>query len=111
MKQLMRTGKRTRILLFILLFAVTMLLTLAIGGTQRIKASELREEREVYISIQIHFGDTLCSIAQEYPGASDNTADSMKKIAELNQICYDETIRAGQYLLVPVILEDRSGLH
>ncbi len=81
-----------------------MMLCVVFTGAQRIKASELNSQTEIYLSIRIESGDSLWSIAREYHDEAHlSTSDYMEKLAGINNLKMDAAIHAGQYLLVPVM--------
>lgn len=102
-------NKRMTILSVVLaaLLTVMVLLIVISTGVARVHASEVRGQREAYVSIRIADGDSLWSIAETY--RTDDyatTADFVKKVASLNHLSQDATIHTGAYLLVPVLVEE-----
>ena len=56
-----------------------------------------------YMSIEIHPGDTLWSIAEEYmPDSCDSVEDYISELRKLNSLNSDE-IHANQYLMVSCV--------
>ena len=67
------------------------------------------ETRTAYESVYISDGDTLWSIAQKYRG-SKSTAAFVEDIMILNGLSTDQ-IRAGYYLVVPVLAITQESTH
>ena len=56
----------------------------------------------VYESVQIHEGDSLWSIAEQYAVEEQDIRSYIQDICSLNDLSSDETIYAGQYLILPI---------
>ena len=91
--------------MFLALLAVVFVLTgTIVCGGMMLKAHGNAQEAPVeytyYKSIEIHSGDTLWSIAEEYmPQSYDDVQDYIADIKELNHLTSDQ-IHDSQYLLV-----------
>lgn len=90
-----------------ILFAMTVVLVVLLAVSYRAILSHATAEGEVqykyFTSIQIQYGDTLWSIAEEYIADCDayaSAADYVDEVMSINHL-RDEKILSGQYLIVP----------
>lgn len=90
--------------IFVFCFTVSIICTLTLGLTvMKTNAKDSSEIPEVkyYTSIDVFRGDTLWTIAGEYAdGHYKTTEDYIKEVMSINSLS-DETIYAGQHLIVP----------
>lgn len=90
-----------------LLFAVTIILVTLLAISYSAILSHATSEDDIrykyFTSIQVEYGDTLTSIAETYLSEQDDAASVSAYIEEVVSINHlkDETILAGQYLVVP----------
>ena len=86
------------------MMVLTVLLILIVLGGFRVNAlasSASDQGTREYISVQIHAGDTLWSIAEEYCGSTD-ARDIRKYVGELksmNHILNDAALKPGAYVM------------
>lgn len=97
MKQLRRQCALVVITVFlvaVLAFSYHAILSKASSGTDDIKF-------KYYTSIEVAYGESLWSIAEEYEGEEyASTQDYIHEVMEINHL-QEETLTAGQYLVVP----------
>lgn len=87
------------IISILLVFAIVFIL-----GTTRSEASQKSDQilYKHYTSIQVHYGDTLYSIAEKYVEPSKNTVSSfIKEVSYMNDINNPDLLVAGQYISIP----------
>ena len=56
----------------------------------------------VYESVQIHEGDSLWTIAEQYAAGEQDIRSYIQDICSLNNLSADDTIYAGEYLILPI---------
>ena len=81
--------------------AVIILSISVIGSIAVVKADESIQYNKSFISIEIEYGDTLSSIAQEHAIMDTEYDDYIQEIRNINNLSSD-TIHAGCYLMIPV---------
>ncbi|MCD8077727.1 MAG: LysM peptidoglycan-binding domain-containing protein [Lachnospiraceae bacterium] len=88
-----------------LLFVLVMVLVLMGGFRVKALASAQAAPTKNYISVQIHTGDTLWSVAEEYcEGTSDREIRNyVNEIKGINHIVNDRALTPGAYLTVYTI--------
>lgn len=90
--------------LFFLSLLVIMVIVFSL--TKVNAANDKLHEHKYYISIQINTGDTLTSIANRYiTDEYSSTGDYIKEVKKINNLG-DDTIIAGNYIIVPVYSND-----
>ena len=94
-----------RRMLFVAITVVSILLGIVIGNnvisTSSSSATTEHTRELYYTSVEIEAGDTLWTIAEEYMSAEyDDINEYIKEIKKINGI-YNDTIHAGNYLMVP----------
>lgn len=72
-----------------------------IGGMKLVCADESIHYNKSFVSIEIHTGDTLTSIAEDYAIPAAGYSDYIEEVKRINNLKSD-TIHAGCYLMVPV---------
>lgn len=93
---------RRRCFLVVLTAMLTILLTVSYRA---ILSEATAHDKEItykyYTSIEVPYGSTLWSIAEEYAGEEyASVKDYVHEVMEINHLP-EETITAGQYLVVP----------
>lgn len=89
------------------LFAVTVIMAALLALSYSTIFAHATSEDDIrykyFTSIQVEYGDTLSSIAETYLSDRDDYASVSEYIEEVVSINHlkDETILAGQYLIVP----------
>lgn len=100
-RRVVRRSRKIRKNTFILL---TMALILCLG-TFAMGAQAEKEGQIYYESIEIHRGDTIWNIAEEYKPKREKTERMVQEIMELNGL-KSTNILAGENIIVPVRAED-----
>lgn len=88
-------------LISILFVAITLIIVFCISGSIKAQAASAEPTYKYYTSIEIHSGDTLWSIADDY--ITDDYEDMnayITEICSINHISEDE-IHSGQYITIP----------
>lgn len=88
-----------------ILLAFTVVLVLVLSLSYHAISSEANTGEEskfkYYTSIEVKYGDTLWSIAEDYLGSEYTSAkDYIHEVMEINHL-KDEFVSAGQYLVIP----------
>lgn len=96
-RQLRRRG-------FMLVLTIILVLTLAVSYhailSEATSGTEV-ENYKYYTSIEVKYGDSLWTIAQEYVSEEYDSIDEyIDEVMEINHL-KEEKISAGQYLIVP----------
>lgn len=99
-RKVVRKSRKIRKNMFLLL---TMALILCLG-TFAMGAQSVKETKTYYESVQIHKGDTLWDIADEYKMEGEETEHMVDAIMELNGL-KTANVRAGESIIVPVTTE------
>lgn len=99
-RRVVRKSRKIRKNIFLLL---TMALILCLG-TFAMGAQPEKEERVYYESVEIHKGDTIWNIAEEYKPEREKTERMVQEIMELNGL-KTTNIQAGESIIVPVRAE------
>lgn len=84
-----------------------MLLTIALIlclGTFAMGAQTEKTTKTYYESVQIHKGDTIWNIAEEYKSDGEKTEHMVNAILEVNGM-KTANVRAGESIIVPVTKE------
>ena len=87
------------------MMVLTILLILIVLGGFRVKAlasSASAQGNREYVSVQIHSGDTLWSIAEAYCGSSDarDIQNYVNELKSMNHILNDASLKPGAYVMV-----------
>lgn len=112
-----RTGSGTRGVKYVrirkrgLLFAVMITLVIlgiflifGTGGKKGTLNSSVEADtvqQKYYTSVEIHPGDTLWSLAENYGRRYHDYSEFIEEVRSINQLS-DDRIRAGAYLFIPV---------
>lgn len=99
-RRVVRKSRKIRKNTFILL---TMALILCLG-TFAMGAQTEKEGKIYYESVEIHKGDTIWDIAEEYKTEGKKTERMVQDILELNGM-KTTNIQAGESIIVPVAAE------
>lgn len=99
-RRVVRKSRKIRKNTFILL---TMALILCLG-TFAMGAQTEKSTKTYYESVEIHKGDTLWEIAEEYKAEGEKTEHMVDAILELNGM-KSTNIQAGENIIVPVSAE------
>lgn len=86
------------IMLTILTFSILLIFTISI--LNHVKADSFNDYNKKFISIEIHTGDTLTSIANEYSQSFDYE-EYINEVKSINNLKND-TIHSGCYLIIPI---------
>lgn len=65
-----------------------------------------QKEKVYYESVEIHWGDSLWSIAKKYRSEEETTEQMVEKIWALNDL-KNENICAGDHILVPITKQEK----
>lgn len=97
---------------FISLFTICITITLALGiFSIKTSAKDTSEVIEIkyYTSITVADGDTLWTIANKYMGNHyDSANDYIEEVVNMNSLT-NETIYAGQHLVIPYYSAEYKG--
>lgn len=94
---------RRRFILFALTVVLVVLLAVSYCAILSHATAEGEMQYKYFTSIQVQYGDSLWSIAEEYITDGDayaSAADYVDEVMAINHL-RDEKILAGQYLIVP----------
>lgn len=87
---------------FLTILAIVLVSTSCLKANQ-VKASTLHKENIYYKTIQVHEGDTLWTLADQYMGnTSFNRQHYIDEVKEMNHLT-DDTIQSGAYLMIPYV--------
>lgn len=96
-RRVVRKSRKIRKNTFVLL---TMVLILCLG-TFAMAGQTGKETKTYYESVQIHSGDTLWEIAEEYKMEGEKTEQMVEKIMAFNGM-KTTNVRSGESIIVPV---------
>ncbi|MGN0133578.1 MAG: LysM peptidoglycan-binding domain-containing protein [Anaerotignum sp.] len=99
-RRVVRKSRKIRKNTFVLL---TMALILCLG-TFAMGAQTGKATKTYYESVEIHKGDTIWNIAEEYKTEGEKTEHMVDAILELNGL-KTANVRAGESIIVPVTVE------
>lgn len=92
---------RRRCFLVFLTAALVLILAVSYHAILSEATSDKTISYKYYTSIEIAWGETLWSLAEEYAGEEyASTDDYVYEVMEINHL-REETLTAGQYLVVP----------
>lgn len=95
-----RRQKRVLAVCIIVIVSLGILLGTGINALASSKA-DVASYNKYYKSVRIEAGDTLWTIADEYIADFNiDKEDYIAELCELNQICIEDTIHAGDYLVI-----------
>ena len=100
-KKRLRIVRRQRIALGIAIALIAFLFAF-LGFTMNLQAHSENGRYKYYSSVTVHSGESLTSISQKYISDEYKNADSyIKEVCAINNLDEDETIYAGESLIVP----------
>ena len=105
-ERIVRRQKKALAVVILVVVSLGILLGTSINALASSKA-DVSSYNKYYKSVRIEAGDTLWTIADEY--IADFNIDKETYIAELcdiNQICAEDTIHAGDYIVVAYYTKD-----
>lgn len=89
---------------FLFVFTIVLVLGMAVSYNAILSEATIDNSDTVfkyYTSIEVTYGESLWSIAEEYVGEQyASAADYIHEVMEINHL-QEETLSAGQYLIVP----------
>lgn len=68
-------------------------------GDSSVEATTVKEKR--YVSVQVHSGDTLWSLAERYGEEYEDPSVFIDDVKQFNEL-HGDNIKAGAYLFIPV---------
>ncbi len=90
--------------LFLLTLTIVLVLVLSLSYKAILSEANTGDTPEYfkyYTSIEVHYGDSLWSIAEEHLGCKYASAtDYIDEVMQINHL-KDDTLIAGQYLIIP----------
>ncbi|MCL2718460.1 MAG: LysM peptidoglycan-binding domain-containing protein [Lachnospiraceae bacterium] len=91
-------------IVLVLFFSITCGRIFAHAGTQ-----DREQFFKYYTSIEVKYGETLWSIAEQYMnGHYPDIKSYIKEVQKINHLA-DESIRAGQYIIIPYFTNEFVG--
>ena len=69
------------------------------GRDSSVEATTVKEKK--YVSVQVHYGDTLWSLAERYGEEYEDPSVFIDDVKQFNEL-HGDTIKAGAYLFIPV---------
>lgn len=102
--------RRRNIILFVATICLVVLLSVTVSGfLSKAKSRTEAVQYKYYKSIVVNYGDTLWTIASEYKGAEYKSADEyIMEVKRMNGL-KDDSITAGNYLIIPYFSNEFIG--
>lgn len=101
----MRKRKRKQVAWYQKCMVLTIVLMLT--GCGIVLGAEGKQKETIYYeSVEIHWGDSLWSIAKKYRSEDETTEQMIEKIQALNNL-KNENICAGESILVPIKKQEK----
>ena len=90
-----------------LFFVIPILILIIIFSLTKVDAANTKiHSHKYYVSVQINYGDTLTSIAEDYMTEEySSKKEYIREVKKINNLG-DDTIIAGNYLIIPIYSND-----
>ncbi len=104
LSNVVRTHFRTICVIGIMLAAIMFILffsgfTSAGRGDSSVEATTVKEKK--YVSVRVHYGDTLWSLAEKYGEEYEDPSVFIDDVKQFNEL-HGDNIKAGAYLFIPI---------
>lgn len=102
---------RFRITVFIIGFLFCIIIFFLLNSI--VSNADKRQDNDikVFTSIQIQYGETLWSIADDYMDEHYHSQrEYIKEVVNINSLSNEDEIKVGQYIIVPYYTEDKMNV-